>query len=108
MPNKEFEDFVESLPEELRNIPAVFYAPYGFKLVEIDGKKLWQPGTPDEWRAAMAKVHGVDPTTIKEHPAPFSCYNSSPTSCNNGPCGYRSYCGPTPLLPYVFCQCQPG
>jgi hypothetical protein len=109
MANKAFTDFVESLPKELREIPEVFHAPYGFKLVEIEGEKLWQPGTLEEWRAAVAEVRGVNPMTIPD-PPPKSCYNSSPTKCNNGPCPDRYFCGGlvNQVTGYVFCQCTYG
>jgi hypothetical protein len=48
-----------AVPEHLRNVPAVFHAPYGFKLVEVNGEKLWESGTLEDWRGIMALHRGV-------------------------------------------------
>ena len=53
-------EFAKTLPEELQNIPAVFYAPYGFKIVEINDRKLWTPGTFEDYQQFQAKRLGVE------------------------------------------------
>lgn len=101
-----FEEFVKSLPEELKNIPPVFYAPYGFRLVEIEGRKLWTPGTFEEYQQAEGKRLGVDPSTIPAKKWPH-CGNSSPTMCVGGcPQGPTGTCGGlAPGGGHVYCSC---
>jgi hypothetical protein len=96
-------EFIEGLPEELKNLPQVFYAPYGFKLVEIDGKKLWQPGTFEEYKEAEAKRRGVEPSTITPKDS-RGCYNNSPTTCAGG-CPQYTECGGYVYGGYTACGC---
>jgi hypothetical protein len=94
--------------KELKNIPPVFFAPYGFKLIEVEGKKRWTPGTLEDYQRLMAKKLGVDPSEIKPkdfgHPI---CYNSSPTVCAGSCPGGESVCGgeADPVTGAVGCGC---
>jgi len=98
-------EFAKTLPEELQNIPAVFYAPYGFKIVEINDRKLWTPGTFEDYQQFQAKRLGVEPETIKPKKlGDRSCYNSSPTTCA-GTCPQYSECAGEIVAGYASCGC---
>jgi len=99
-------EFAKTLPEELQNIPKVFYAPYGFKIVEINGRKLWSPGTFEDYQQFQAKRLGVEPSTIKPKTigAHVPCYNSSPTTCA-GDCSQYTECGGEVVAGYAACGC---
>lgn len=107
MSNQAFDSFIDSLPDELRNIPEVFHAPYGFKVIELGGKKRWMPGTFEDYQEAEASRLNVDPATIKPKDT-RGCGNSSPTTCagNCGP-GPTGTCGGNSYVPggYVYCHC---
>jgi hypothetical protein len=99
------EEFIAAIPEELRNIPAVFHAPYGFKLVEVEGKKLWEPGTLEDWRAIMALSKGVNVRDFAEEPT-RGCYNTGPQTCSNGPCGGNFGCESICQIGQIYCVCS--
>ena len=94
--------FIETLPKELQNIPAVFHAPYGFKLIEIGDKKTLDSGTFEDYQRAEATRLKVDPSTIKQKDL-NGCGNSSPTSCAGG-CAFGE-CGGEIVAGYVYCSC---
>jgi len=102
--NTRLADFIQTLPEELRNIPEVFYAPYGFKLVKIQGVNRWCPGTFEDYQEAEAARLGVDRSEI----APKGrnvCYNSSPTKCAGACPTQYGECGGEIHQNHLYCHC---
>ncbi|WP_427501804.1 hypothetical protein ACQE3E_23495 (plasmid) [Methylomonas sp. MED-D] len=100
-------DYAELFTPDLLDIPEKFHAPYGFKLVEIEGKKLWQPGTFEDYSVAVAKMKGIDVSEV-EQKRPSDCHNSSPTRCAGG-CGQFGSCLAYILQPgqtYLYCHCE--
>lgn len=99
-------DYEELFTPDLLDIPEKFYAPYGFKLVTVEGQKLWQPGTFEDYSAAIAKMKNIEVSQV-EQKRPGDCHNSSPRTCAGG-CGQFgvciSYWQPAPAYMYCFCQ----
>lgn len=83
------------IPDHLRNLEMPIHAPYGFKLVEIDGTTLWQAADESDFRQLISKLLNKPQETLSKEDItavwrcrmrapdncdPFSC-NSPQTSC---------------------------
>jgi hypothetical protein len=78
---------------------------YGFKVIDVGGKKAWAVGTEDDYRMSESQRLGVGPEAIKPKDL-FDCLNVSPSVCNNG-CRV-GFCRPAynPTLGHYYCTCS--
>ncbi|MFC2140935.1 hypothetical protein ACFLQP_01380 [Acidobacteriota bacterium] len=85
-------------------------SPFGFKIVEHEGKKMWKVGTEEDYREAEAKRLGKSPEEITID-ATASCHSSGPKSCG-GNCynwpkpGTRCTLCYNPTGQYYYCACK--
>lgn len=71
------------IPEGLRTDFEV-YSPYDFKIIEIDGRKMWVVATKEEYRDNMAQLHGISPDDVD---LDRSCGGLNPQTCYYTSCG---------------------
>jgi hypothetical protein len=88
--------------EKLRitdEVPANFavYSPFGFKIVEINGKRMWGVATEDDAVKTLAQFLGISEEKARLN-LDKSCYATAPGLCAAGQCltgsGAWGYCTP--------------
>ncbi len=67
----------------LENAGTGVFFPWGVKIVEIEGKKLLQPLTPEEYRRAVENDTGKK---LPDELAPPTCGYSTSTGCFSAGC----------------------
>jgi hypothetical protein len=78
------QEWIDALPEHLRQpVPEIFYAPYGFKIVEIDGMQRWTMRTEDDHRETCAMLFELSDDD-ELPPKTGNCYNTGPYTCGGG------------------------
>jgi hypothetical protein len=93
-----------SIPEGVpREFPVV--SRFGFKLVKLDGRNYWQPGSEDEFRESEAERLGIKPGEVKVPAITDGCRNLG-LSCF-GPCSF-GWCHPlfNPKKGLYYCGCD--
>ena len=98
------------LPKGL-NVDFEVYSPFGFKIVEINGRPTWAVASEEDYRKVVAQLQGIKPDDVKtELP---NCHNVSPTMCNPTPtCTFNTQCrlvvSPGSNPPIFVCVCMPA
>jgi len=96
-------DELPELPEGLRTDFKIVSL-FGFKIVEIDGEKLWQAGTEEDYLESESKRLDLPLEEVKKRKR-VSCYNTAPMQCA-GMCG-TGWCklAYNPVASYYYCNC---
>jgi len=82
-------------------------SPFGFKVIERDGKPMWAVGSEQDYRASEAKRLGINAADVNVRPG--SCYNTGPMTCSFG-CSGTYFCKPVlnPKDQHYYCKCVEG
>ena len=104
--------FILQSSEEIPDLPlevvsATVIYPYGLKIVEWKGRRVWQPATAEDYRQSMAGRLGITPEEV-------DLSKSSP--CVGGPLCDEMDCPPNhgcrriwdPSLSLTYCECVPA
>jgi hypothetical protein len=97
-------DQLPELPAGLTaDLPVV--SRFGFKIVQLDGKPVWEAATEEDFRNSEAQRLGIKPEDVV---LTLSCYNTGPTSCGGG-CDTSATCTAVyhPSDGHYYCGCQP-
>ena len=56
-------------------------SPFGFKIIEIDGRLMWAAASEGDYRKTIAQLHGISPDQVTVETRADPCRNASPTTC---------------------------
>ena len=87
-------------------------SPFGFKIIEIDGEKVWAAGTEAEYRESVGKRMGIAPEDVdlggrgKDDPKTY-CHNTGPYSCSGSCNEAGNFCklNYNPSNGLNYCEC---
>ncbi len=102
-------DQLPPLPEGLTDLHfSSLLSPYGFRIVEVNGKPYWVPGTEQDYRESEAKRLNIPPdAVIAKTLSGLYCGSDGTRNCL-GACGIRNHrCTLTHNIEkdYYYCMC---